>query len=204
MERLSSIDTLVVSQKKEWLEITTGFEQRNRYAVMDSTGAALYVAVENEGSFLARWFLKAQRPFEMSVLTRESGSGPALGAHPVLQFKRPFRFYFHELKVLDGNGTLLGTIRRRFGIIRRHYSVFDATEREIFRLLGPLLHPWTFRIQKDETECGKIVKKWSGVLKEGFTDADNFAVTFPPHWDIRQKGLCLGAVFLIDFVHFEK
>ena len=40
-------------------------------------------------------------------------------------------------------------------------------------------------------------------MKEGFTDADNFGVEFPNEWDIRLKALFLGAVFLIDFVHFE-
>lgn len=50
---------------------------------------------------------------------------------------------------------------------------------------------------------GKITKKWSGLLKEGFTDADNFGVTFPNDWPNEQKALFLGAVFLIDFVHFE-
>ena len=38
---------------------------------------------------------------------------------------------------------------------------------------------------------------------EGFTDADNFGVMFPAEWDVRLKALFLGAVFLIDFVHFE-
>ena len=48
-----------------------------------------------------------------------------------------------------------------------------------------------------------IQKKWSGLAKEAFTDADNFGVTFPPDWPVEKKTLALGAVFLIDFVHFE-
>ena len=38
---------------------------------------------------------------------------------------------------------------------------------------------------------------------EGFTDADNFGVSFPAEWDKNVKALFLSAVFLIDFVHFE-
>ncbi len=49
----------------------------------------------------------------------------------------------------------------------------------------------------------KRTKKWSGLMKEGFSDADNFCVTFPQEWDIELKALFLGAVFFIDFVHFE-
>ena len=52
-------------------------------------------------------------------------------------------------------------------------------------------------------EHGTITKKWSGLLKESFSDADNFGITYAPEWDVKLKALFLGAVFLIDFVHFE-
>ena len=81
--------------------------------------------------------------------------------------------------------------------------MFDNSGQEIFKLFGPILHPWTFNILKDGNEIGKITKKWSGLGKEAFTDADNFGVTFPIDLPLEQKSILLGAVFLIDFVHFE-
>jgi uncharacterized protein YxjI len=195
MENLQSINTLIVSQKKEWGEILSGFEQKNKYVVMDSSGREIYAAVEEGGSLLLRWFLKALRPFEINVYTFDS--------RPVLKLKRPFRFYFHELEIMDPNGRKLGTIQRRFSLLRRIYSVLDKSGQEIYQLFGPILHPWTFEIRKADKEYGKITKKWSGLLKEGFTDADTFGVTLPAIWDVSVKSLFLGAVFLIDFVHFE-
>ncbi len=195
MESLSSISSLVVSQKKEWGEIVTGFETRNKYAVSDESGRGLYLAAEEEGSTLLRWFLKALRPFTIAVLERDG--------RPVLRIKRPFRFYFHRAEVFDAQGAPLGAIEKRFSVLRRIYSVFDASGREIYQLFGPLLHPWTFEIRDEQGEHGKITKKWSGLLKEGFTDADNFGVVFPAGWTVKLKALFLGAVFLIDFVHFE-
>ena len=195
MERLSSINALIVSQKKEWGEVLTGFETKNKYVVLDSSGERLYIAVEEGGSTLLRIFFKALRPFEINVLTFDGKS--------ILKLKRPFRFFFHKLYVLDSHGTLLGTIERQFSILRRIYSVLNNSGEEIFQLFGPILHPWTFEVRKDYREYGKITKKWSGLLKESFTDADNFSVTFPDDWDITLKALLLGAVFLIDFVHFE-
>ena len=195
MERLSSIRGLVVSQQKEWGEILTGFETRNRYAISDVSGNRLYLAAEEAGSMLLRWFLKALRPFTIAVLT-ESGQ-------VILRVNRPFRFYFHRADVADSQGQTIGVIERRFSVLRRIYSVLDGSGKEIFQLFGPILHPWTFQIKKDGNEYGKITKKWSGLLKEGFTDADNFGVMFPAEWDVKLKALFLGAVFLIDFVHFE-
>ena len=195
MERLSSISSLVVSQQKEWGEILTGFETTNRYTISDVSGNRLYLAAEEAGSTILRWFLKALRPFTIAVLT-ENGQ-------VVLRVVRPFRLYFHRAEVVDAKGQSLGVIEKRFSVLRRIYSVLDSSGAEVFQLLGPILHPWTFEIRKDGVEYGKITKKWSGLLKEGFTDADNFGVMFPAEWDVKLKALFLGAVFLIDFVYFE-
>jgi uncharacterized protein YxjI len=185
----------VVNQHKEWGEILTGFETKNKYAISDTSGNRLYLAAEEAGSMLMRWFLRALRPFTMAVLTEDG--------QVIMRVIRPFRFYFHRADIVDSQGQTLGTIERRFALLRRIYSVADRSGREVFQLFGPILHPWTFQIKKDGVECGKITKKWSGLLKEGFTDADNFGVMFPTEWNVKMKALFLGAVFLIDFVHFE-
>ncbi len=195
MEQLRTVSSLVVRQKKEIGEILTGFETKNKYVVLDENGNHLYFAAEEKGSFLLRIFLKALRPFKLAVLTENQ--------EVVLRVIRPFRFFFHRAEIVDGQGKTLGIIQKRFSILRRKYSVLDSLGEEKFQLFGPLLHPWTFQIKRDGTEYGKITKKWSGLLTEGFTDADNFGVTFPQEWEIETKALFLGAVFLIDFVHFE-
>jgi len=195
MEQLQALDSLAVKQIKEMGEILTGFETKNRYSVISSDGSELYFAEEVGGSFLTRIFLKAARPFTITL------NDP--GKKTVLTLKRPFRWFFYELSVYNSEGTLLGTIKRQFDLLRRVYSIMDAQGQEMFQLFGPILHPWTFRIMKQGEELGKITKKWSGLLKESFTDADNFGVMFPAGIDVSQKAVLLGAVFLIDFAHFE-
>ncbi|MBT5875094.1 MAG: scramblase [Candidatus Latescibacteria bacterium] len=195
MEALKTISSLVVSQQKEWGEILTSFETKNKYFISDDSGHRLYLAAEEAGSTLLRWFLKALRPFAISVLTDDGTL--------VLRVTRPFRFFFHRAEVVDAEGNLLGAFEKRFSILRRVYTVYDGSGKEIYQLFGPIFHPWTFHIRDERGEYGKITKKWSGLLKEGFTDADNFGVLFPVDWDVRLKALFLGGVFLIDFVHFE-
>ena len=195
MQSLESVGGLAVSQKKEWGEILTGFEGSNKYMVSDERGTELFYAVEEQGSLLARLFLKAYRPFAIRVLNR---SGETL-----LRIERPFRFYFHTAQIFDGSGTLIGTLERHFSVLRRLYSVLSTSGNKLFDLFGPLLHPWTFEIVEGGRQRGMIQKKWTGLAKEAFTDADNFGVTFPSDWPVERKTLALGAVFLIDFVHFE-
>ena len=195
MDRLSAASQLVIGQKKEWGEILAGFEGKNRYAVLDPAGAELYAAVETSGSLLGRLFLRALRPFTIEVLD--------LAGQPVLRIDRPFRFYFHEASVADASGRSLSSLKREFSLIRRIYSVTTPSGDSSFQLFGPLLRPWTFEIRKNGRADGAIRKKWSGALKEAFSDADNFSVEFPAGMSVDEKALFLGAVFLIDFVHFE-
>jgi uncharacterized protein YxjI len=195
MDALVKVDSLVIQQQKEWGEILSGFETKNKYAVMDTAGNPLYFAAEVGGNFLVRMFLKAWRPFEIAVVRPDNTV--ALG------LKSPFRFYFREIEVHDATGQLIGRVQRNFSILRRKYTVYDNQDQPLFELFGPILHPWTFEIRRDEQTLGKITKKWSGLLKESFTDADNFGVTFGADWPMEAKAILLGAVFLIDFVHFE-
>jgi hypothetical protein len=55
-----------------------------------------------------------------------------------------------------------------------------------------------------EQQVGKISKQWSGLAKEYFTDADNFGIQFPMDLDVKMKAVMIGAVFLIDFMFFER
>jgi len=195
MHQLQSVAQLIVNQRKEWGEILSGFEGRNKYVVYDHTGRELYFALEEGGSLLLRWWLRALRPFRIVLLTPDQ--------QPALTIDRPFRFYFHQVTISDPAGRPLGTIQRRFSILRRRYDVLDDQGRVIFELFGPLLHPWTFEIRQGEDVLGRITKRWSGLGKEVFTDADNFGVEWPPDWPVETKALVLGAVFLIDFMYFE-
>ena len=49
LEYLTQLDTLVIKQKKEMLEIVTGFEQKNRYEIRDAQGQLCYFAAEESG-----------------------------------------------------------------------------------------------------------------------------------------------------------
>ncbi len=196
MQQMTATRALVIQQHKEWGEILSGFEVRNRYSVLDADGQELYAAEEVGGSLWARLFLGRLRPFEIRVLS------PA--GTPVLVLRRPFRWLLHEVQAQAPDGRPLGLVKQRFAWLRRRFTVADATGREVGQLYGPLLHPWSFEIREGERVLGRIVKRWSGAAKEIFTDADNFGVEFPRDWEVERKAILLAAVFLIDFVYFER
>lgn len=46
-------------------------------------------------------------------------------------------------------------------------------------------------------KIGKISKQWTGLLREAFSDSDNFGIQFPLDLDVRMKAVMIGACFLI-------
>lgn len=193
---------LSVRQRKRWLEILTSLDARNTYAVYDEVGNPV-LNVEEQGrgfgNLLKRLFLGAFRPFTSHVedLSKQQ---------TLLHLRRPFRFYFHRLEVRDTDGNLIGAIRRRWTWFRRKYTVEGPSGEEVATLFGPFWRPWTFKILMpgSNQEVGLIQKKWSGLAKELFTQADNFWIQFEQVTDPKLRALFFSATVLIDVVHFEK
>ncbi|WP_373046657.1 phospholipid scramblase-related protein [Vulgatibacter sp.] len=196
---LSGVTQLRVRQKRELAEVFTGWETRNRYEIEDETGAPILYAGETGGGvgafFLRQWF-GGKRPFTIEVKDR--------GGATVLTVKRPWRWFFARAEIHDAQGRLLGAIQQKWAIFSRKYVIEGPTGAVGAELFGPFFKPWTFELKVHGRVVGKIAKRWSGMLKEAFTDADNFGLELAPSVDDRLRPLCLGATFLIDFVHFEK
>lgn len=193
---------LSVRQRKRWLEILFAWDAKNTYVVYDESGSPVLEVREDGtgfGNFLKRLFLGAFRPFTSQVEDLAS-------QQPALRLRRPFRFYFHRLEVRDGAGNVLGAIQRRWTWVRRKYTVEGPDGAEVATLFGPFWRPWTFKIMLPghPTEVGLLQKKWSGLAKEMFTEADNFWVELERVPDPNLRALLFAATVLVDVVHFER
>jgi uncharacterized protein YxjI len=200
LARFATWDRLTVRQRKRWWEILTSFELRNFYDVYDERQMPV-LRVEEQGEgilpFLKRMILGPMRWFEAHIL--DAGTRDVL-----LRVRRPFRFFFHRLEVSDGDGNLLGVIERRWSWLRRIYKVYGPDGGERATLFGPILRPWTFEIQVGEATLGLLQKRWSGLAKELFTDADNFGLEMAAVPDADLRALLFSATVLVDVVHFER
>jgi uncharacterized protein YxjI len=195
---LARSSRLVVHQQKEMLEVFTAFETKNRYEIGDLDGHTSLYAAESGGGgmeWLTRNLLKNKRPFKMQILHTDGSV--------VAQLRRPWNWFFSELHIEDGQGKPLGMVDQKFAVLSRRFVVVGPSGQELAELHGPLFRPWTFLIKKGDQEIGKIAKKWSGLLKEAFTDADSFTVDLGESMDPDLKLLALAGTFLIDFLYFE-
>lgn len=198
--RFAGYHRLSVRQRKRWWEILLSFEMRNSYDVYDqSQQPALRVQELGTGfgAFIKRVFLGPLRPFRAQVTDTAGQQG-------VLALHRPFRFIFHRLEVTTAAGERVGAIQRRWSWLRRIYVIEDAQGRVVADLFGPILRPWTFELRVDQQVQGIISKRWGGLVKEMFTDADNFGVDLARVPDPQLRALAFAATVLIDVVHFER
>lgn len=201
IEAISKKQNLFVQQKKEWTEIIIDWETSNRYAVMDDNKNVLGMIAERAGgvgALLKRLILRSHRGFEVDVVNQDGSL--------VMRLERSFFFFFSDLYVSDAQGQSLGSIHRRFGILHKKYDLKDKTGRIFATIASPLWRLWTFPVSDTRrvVQDAKITKRWGGVLREMFTDADTYCIDFGQGvWEPDQREVIFAASISIDFDFFE-
>jgi len=216
LEYLTHVDQIIVKQQVELLEAFTGWEQANKYKIMNSMGQQIYFAAEESGCCM-RQCCGANRSFTIHIHDNMS--------QEVLRVSREFKCCAsccgswcacigacsNDVEVTTPNGEVIGKIKQecsfwkpRFRIKTPEGGTVAYINGPCCQCSGPCCPDIKFHVtdSSDTTEIGKICKKWSGV-KEIFTDADNFSISFPMDMDVRMKSTFIGALFLIDFMYFE-
>ncbi|GAB1602208.1 phospholipid scramblase 1-like [Argonauta hians] len=217
LEYLTTIDQIFLKQQVEILEVVTDFQCANKFIMLNSVGQKIYFAGE-ESNICARQCCKGKRGFIMHIIDNMG--------QEVMRVNREFKFcagccWFadsdvcaFDLTVEAPVGQVIGKVRQTCSFYGPKYSVTTVDDDVLFRIIGPTCvcdgpcctEDQVFKIY-DHNECeqlGAISKKYAGFVNELFTSADNFAVTFPPNLDVKMKATLIGALFLIDFMFFER
>jgi uncharacterized protein YxjI len=130
---------------------------------------------------------------------------PFDGAPPLLTLKRGVSFLRSPIRVLDGGGLLLGTLKSKIFTLGGAFQVLDAKERLVAEVKGDW-KGWNFRfVDLQGKELGRVTKEWAGGLKEFFTSADTYVVDLGAAGprDDKTMALLLAAGLAIDLVFKE-
>lgn len=192
---LDELHTFFVRQKRDWLEVFTGLEQKNRFSITDEKGVEILFAGEEGSNPLTRILLGRHRPYTVRVITPDKRT--------YLKLRAPFKFFFFELNIHDQTDQHLGKIVRKFSFMHPRYKVYDAAGVELFDIKRNLIEIWTYRIFRGNFPVGIILKKWKGLATEFFSDADSFKVQFSQSLPLAHRKLLLGSLFLTDKDYFE-
>ncbi|XP_071315025.1 phospholipid scramblase 2-like [Trachinotus anak] len=209
LEYLTQIDQILIHQKVELLEAFIGFETNNQYEIKNSLGQKIYKAKE-KNDCCTRNCCGSLRSFDMKIkdnMDRE-----------VIRLIRPFRCVscwcpccLQEMEVQAPPGTTIGYVKQDWHPFLPRFSIQGANKETVLKLEGPCFAcnccgDVNFELKGKDSDkaIGRISKQWSGLLKEVFTDTDNFGIQFPLDMDVKMKAVLMGACFLIDFMFFEK
>jgi uncharacterized protein YxjI len=190
MTALLEANTLVVSQKAKLIELT------NQYEIHGSDGAELgYVQQEGQSRLrkVARFVSSVDQFLTHRLSIYDS-------AHTkVLELTRPAKLLKSRINVKDGHGRKVGDIVQQnvFGKIR--FDLVGAHGENLGQIRAENWRAWDFSIvDRDETEVGRIDKKFVGVMKAVFTPADNYVVDLNAQLEGDLRLLVIAAAAAVD------
>lgn len=217
LEYLTQVDQILVHQQIELLEAFTGWETCNKYQIKNSLGQQVYFAAE-ESDTCMRQCCGPQRGFTIHINDNAN--------QEVMRVNRTFKCCAGcnccafsgccqcEIEVEAPVGQPAGYIRQTCSFLAPKFEVMDCQQQVVLEIEGPACicqgpcctwdQEFVVRSPGGGPEVGKISKQWSGLVKEYFTQADNFGISFPMDLDVKMKSTLMGAVFLIDFMYFEQ
>lgn len=196
---LTSINNLFIHQRHELAEFI-GFETRNKYEIVNSTGQPVAFAAEQGRGFLGlimRSFLGHWRTFEIHFFNS--------ARELILTARHPFRFFFQRLEVYDSQEKFLGAIAQRFALLSKRFEVQNESGQVIMEISSPIWKPWTFPFRRSGRDLAFVRKKWSGGISEFLTDRDNFLVEYTDSQLTQaERLLVLASGLFIDLQYFER
>lgn len=220
--------TLVIERQIEFMNVVLGFEQANRYKIMNSLGDQIGYMVEKDYGILkaiGRQFFRLHRPFDIDVF---NNYGDLL-----MTIKRPFSFINSHIKSLlpgyDQNGELMyeviGELVQSWHLWRRKYNLFkleDETADE-YNQFGAIDSPFLAFDFPVRNEGGDVIasvdRNWVGLGRELFTDTGIYIIRMDPAsfaglgdmyptvagpLTLDQRAILLGNAVSIDFDYFSR
>jgi len=168
MDKFFLNNTYVIDEKVQVLTFTNGYK--------------VYDGSNNEIGFIKE-ILPASRLL-LSIIVSKQNLPMTLEVHntegkTIASLTRGFTFFWPTIKVLDENGTQVASIKHKLGL-KPKFELLDMSGNKMATIKGDWI-AWDFNItDTNENKIGTISKKFNGLVKELFTDADKYVVNIDP------------------------
>ncbi|CAN6812501.1 hypothetical protein Bca4012_004911 [Brassica carinata] len=161
---------LLITRDIEWANLVLGFEQENRYAVVDVCYPEAPVgSIREQSHVIARQLLRTRRPFVASITD-------ALG-NELFRVRRPFWWITSSIYA-EIDGEEIGVVHRRWHLWRRIYDLYLGNQ-QFAVVENPGFWNWTFTVKDADGEVlAQIDRDWRGFGFEILTDAGQYVIRF--------------------------
>ncbi|KAL1932970.1 hypothetical protein VTP01DRAFT_8648 [Rhizomucor pusillus] len=200
---LLSQSALVVGREFEMLNIFLGFEQANRYKIMDPHGNYVGYIAEEEGFMksLSRQFLRTHRPLKATILDAHG--------NVIFKIERPFAFINSRIFIYTEDDRLIGEVQQRWHLLRRKYDLFVGNTQ--FAYIDTPFLGWDFYLQdEDGGVLGNVSRNFTGFAREIFTDTGQYVLRMDAvegnkrGLTLDERAVTLACAISIDFDYFSR
>ncbi|HJW43136.1 MAG TPA: phospholipid scramblase-related protein [Geothrix sp.] len=177
-------------------EQVTFLKLRDTYDLLDPESQAPLGQAKDEPSSWAKWarLLVRKRMLPTTLNVYSAGHPvPVLSVH-----KRP-GFLRTRLEVRGADGRVLARVRSKVFSLGGAFAIEDPMGQPVGELKGDW-KGWDYRATIQHQEIGFVTKKWAGLLKEAFTNADKYLVQSERPENLP---LLLGLALAVDVVYKE-
>ncbi|GMR50162.1 hypothetical protein PMAYCL1PPCAC_20357, partial [Pristionchus mayeri] len=192
-----------VRQRTDMIEMFTGIDTPNKYAIYNDQGQFMYYAQEqqNFGGFLAAQYLGDNRGFYFTVTD-------GLGRQAFSVSRSSKLWTDCEMIVEAPPGIPAGFVSYNSSLCSRGVlTIWDAGRNPVLSVPFPSECDCGgdrgYMVMTGSDIVGSIVRKYPGFMKQAFTNCDNFALDFPVDLDVRIKCTLLACAIMIDFIDYE-
>lgn len=119
---------------------------------------------------------------------------------PQLSIHKGVGFFRTRLEVKGADGRVLARIRSKVFSLGGAFTIEDVSGQPVGELKGDW-KGWDYKATVQGRQIGVVTKKWAGVLKEVFTNADKYLVQSERPEDLP---LLLGLALAVDVVYKER
>lgn len=114
---------------------------------------------------------------------------------------RGWSFFLQKITIKDKQNNVIGIIRQQSSIDKPNLKIFNSEGSLLAEITGDFTG-WDCEIKDaSNVTIGSITKKWSGALRELFTNVDKYNVNISPEFsDKTDKIAILSAAITVDII----
>lgn len=172
------------------------FQFENSYKVFNEQGVQIGNIKQKltTGQKLLRMLLnKAMLPFKLEIKD--------MGENILATISRGWTFFMSKISIQDANGNTIAYIQQKFKFLKPRFIIVNEMNQTVAEINGDW-KAWDFKItDNNNSEIGKISKKWAGAVQEIFTSADKYNVNISGNLnDTKTRTAIISGAITIDMV----
>jgi len=195
---------LVIGRQLEMLNVFLGYEQANKYKIMDANGTHLGYIAEEDGGLgrnVTRQLLGTHRKMQATILTNEG--------QVLFKIIRPYSLVNSRIFIHTEDDQLIGEVQQKWHLLRRKYDLFVGQTQ--FATIDTPVLGWDFNLEDEEGGVlGNVSRNFKGFAREIFTDTGEYVLRMDAveghsrGMTLDERAVTLACAISIDFDYFSR